>query len=329
MKYRLLGKSGIQVSTIAMGCWGLAGGEMWGRQDEDQSIATVAAALDAGVNFFDNAEAYGNGLSEEVLGKALKGRRHQAIIATKIRSHDLSAQAVTTACERSLKRLQTDYIDLYQTHWPDRSTPIAETLDALHKLQNAGKVREIGVSNFGERDLSELLEQGSVVTNQLPYSLLWRAIEYEIQSVCVNNHIGILCYSALLHGLLTGKYSRVAEFPPSRARTRHFSKLRPLVRHDEDGCEQETFAAIRRIRLIAEREEIPMAILSTSWVLHRQGVCSVIVGARRPEQVSQIAQAADLTLSKTVLDELTGATETLKQTLGPNADMWQSTSRFR
>jgi aryl-alcohol dehydrogenase-like predicted oxidoreductase len=329
MSFHVLGDSGIKVSQVALGCWGLAGGSMWGPQEEADSMATVSAALEAGVNFFDTAEAYGDGYSEELLGRALQGRRDRAVIATKIRQGNLSARSIEAACERSLKRLRTDTIDLYQPHWPDRKTPFEETMQALIRLKEAGKIRAIGLSNFGVGDLSDMLAHGPVVSNQVPYSLLFRAIEFEIQARCVREGIGILCYSALLHGLLTGKYASADDVPAGRGRTRHFSSSRAQTRHGGPGCEAETFTAIAQIRQIAAEIGQPMGLLSIAWVLKQAGVASVIVGARKPEQIRELARAVDLDLDPQIIQKLNSVTEKVKQTLGPNADMWMSDSRFR
>jgi aryl-alcohol dehydrogenase-like predicted oxidoreductase len=243
-------------------------------------------------------------------------------------SGNQSAESVQAACERSLKRLQTDYIDLYQIHWPDRNTPVEETMQALSDLQQAGKIRAIGVSNFGVQDLTRLPEIGHVVSNQLPYSLLWRAIEYEIQPLCVQKGIGILCYSPLLHGLLTGKYTSADQVPVGKARTRHFSKDCPQTRHEDEGCEAETFAAIAEIRRIAAEIGQPMPLVAVAWLLHQAGITSVIAGARTPGQIEQMAGVTDLELSAKTLRALTTATATLKQKLGKNPDMWLSNSRY-
>jgi len=324
-----LGKTDLSVSLIAMGCWALAGDATWGPQEEAESVATVHAALDAGVNFFDTAEGYGGGDSEAVLGRALLGRRHQAVIATKVSRANLSAGEVQQACENSLRRLQTDYIDLYQVHWPSRTVPLAETMEALAQLREQGKVRAIGVCNFGVQDLSEVLELGRLETNQLPYSLLWRAIEYEIQARCVDEDIGILCYSPLAQGLLTGKFSSPNKVPEGRARIRLFSTDRPQARHGEPGCEEEMFVALERIQAICDEIGQPMASVALAWLLHQPGVSSVIAGARRPDQIRQTAQAVDLELSPEIARQLAEATEEVKRLIGRNPDMWQSTSRFR
>ena len=329
MRTRKLVKTDIAVSTIAMGCWALAGDATWGPQAEADSLATVHAALDAGVNLFDTAEGYGGGESEAVLGRALAGRRHEAVIATKVSRANLSAQEVQQACDNSLRRLQTDYIDLYQIHWPSRSVPMAETVEALQRLREQGKVRAIGVCNFGVDDLSDLLGVTWVETNQLPYSLLWRAIEFEIQKKCLDENLGILCYSPLSQGLLTGKFASPAQVPEGRARVRLFSGDRPQARHGEAGCEAEAFAAIRQIRDICEGIGQPMTQVALAWLLHQRGVTSVIVGARRPEQIQNNAQAAGLALSPETLAQLAAATEGVKACVGPNPDLWMTASRFR
>jgi aryl-alcohol dehydrogenase-like predicted oxidoreductase len=331
MKYRKLGQTDIEVSVVAMGCWALAGGHTWGPQDEADSVATVHAALDAGVNFFETAEGYGRGYSEEVLGRALKGRRHGAVIATKVSRSNLAPDDVIKACEGSLQRLQTDVIDLYQIHWPSREVPISETFPALEKLCEQGKVRAIGVSNFAIGDLTDLLAIGHCQTNQLPYSLLWRAIEHEILPKCIEEGIGILCYSPLMQGLLTGKYASPDDVPEGRARSRHFSKDRPRVRHGEPGCEAETFAAIGRIRQISASVGESMAKVSVAWLLAQPGVNAVLAGARKPDQIRETAQAADLTLVPETIEALTEATEEVKQLLGTSPDIWggKAEGRFR
>lgn len=329
MKYKPLGKTDMMVSTMTLGCWAFAGGDMWGEQDDADSIATVHAALDVGVNFFDTAEGYGNGYSEEVLGRALVGRRDKAIIATKVGRSDLTSETIREACEDSLRRLQTDYIDVYQIHWPRRSTPLSETVAALEKLKEQGKIRAISVCNFGVQDMGDLLPLLRPESNQLPYSLIWRALEFDILPQCVDEGIGILCYTVLGQALLAGKYTSPDEVPGPRARTRHFSKNRELVRHDEDGCETETFAAIEAVRQISQKINQPMANVAMAWLLHQPGITSIIAGARTPDQIKRNVAAVDLVLSPDIIAELNEATDELKQVLGPNPDMWQSTSRFR
>ena len=329
MEFRKLGRTDIKVSVIGMGCWAIVGDIYWGPQDEKDSVMTIKAALDAGINFFDTAEAYGDGYSELLLGKALAGCRDKVIIASKVSGSHLSANDVQKACEDSLKRLKTDYIDLYQVHWPSQSIPLEETIDALKKLQKQGRVRAIGVSNFGVEDLPAFLALGDCQSNQLPYSLLWRAIEYRIRQNCIENRVGILCYSPLAQGLLTGKFASADDVPEGRARSRHFSKNRAQARHNEMGCESETFAAIDKIRSICEEIHEPMTKVALAWLLKQSGVTSVLVGARKPEQIKQNAQAGDLKLQGGIVNRLTEATDNLKKQLGENPDMWQSQSRMQ
>jgi len=329
MQYRKINKTEIEVSVIGMGCWAIAGDELWGEQDEGDALAAIEEALEVGINFFDTAEAYGGGRSEELLGKALSHRRQEAVIASKAIGNNLKPDRLQKSCEQSLKRLRTDYIDLYQIHWANWEVPIEETMGALEQLKQQGKVQAIGVSNFGPVDLAGILQAGECCTNQMAYNLLWRAIEFEIQPLCVEKDVGILCYSPMMQGLLTGKFATPDDVPAERARTRHFSRIRPLTRHGEEGCESETFEALGAIREISRRISEPMANVALAWLKHQPAVVSVLAGARNPDQIRRNAQAGDLELSPDIVVELSQATEEVKMKLGPNADMWQSDTRIR
>jgi aryl-alcohol dehydrogenase-like predicted oxidoreductase len=329
MLYKKLGRTGIEVSEYALGCWPFAGGDVWGDQSDETSIAAVHAALDAGINFFDTAEAYGDGRSERVLGLALAGRRDEAVIATKVSASNLSPDGIMNSCERSLEYLRTEYIDLYQVHWPSWSVPLAETMGALKRLKEQGKVRALGVCNFGVRDLADLLEVGAVETDQLPYSLLWRVIEDAIQPVLLANEIGIICYTPLAQGLLTGRYASADEVPEGLARTRHFAGSRPQVIHGDPGCEAEAFAAIEAVRRVADGLGEPMSSVALAWARQQRGVTSLLVGARSPEEVLRNVPAFDLTLAADTVSELSAVTEEVKLKIGPNPDMWHSESRMR
>ena len=329
MEYRSLGKTEIVVSVIGFGAWGIAGGETWGQQDESQALGAIRAALDHGINFFDTAENYGEGRSEALLGKALGKRRHEVIVASKYRSAHAAPSDIREACESSLRRLGTEVIDLYQLHWPNRQVPFADQMETLERLREQGKIRAIGVCNCGGRDLDEVLASGSPVSNQMAYNLLWRAIEFEIMDKCVENDLRLLPYSTLMQGLLTGKFRTAAEVPDGRANTRHFSPGRARVVHNEEGCEKETFEAIERVGKICARIGQPMAQVSLAWLLAQPGVVSVLAGARSAEQVRQNARAAEVSLTPAILHELSDATEELKQKLGPNPDLWESTLRIR
>ncbi len=328
MQYRALGKrADIQVSTIALGCWPFAGGNVWGEQDDAQSVAAVHAALDEGINFIDTAEGYGR--SEEVLGRGLKGRRHQAVVATKVSEANLGADDVISACERSLRALQTDYIDLYQIHWPNREVPLAETAGALDSLLSDGKIRAYGVCNFAEQDLSEMIALSSCVTDQMPYNLAWRGIERAVLPLCRANGIGVICYSPLAQGILTGRYANADEVPEGLARSRHFADERPLSHHGEPGLEEELFTAVAKIRDIAAELGEPMAAVALAWARQQAGVTSLLVGARNADEVRRNIPSLDLTLSEDVLQQLALATEPVKEGLGDNLDMWYVPSRMR
>lgn len=329
LEKRSLGRSEIQVSMMALGCWALVGDTTWGPQDERDSIATVHAALDVGMNFFDTAEMYGDGRSEEIIGKALKGRRSEAVVASKVAARHLGYDDLITACNNSLRRLDTDYIDVYYIHWPNADIPIEESLRALDTLQSQGKIRVAACSNFGVQDLNALLSFGRVEANQLAYSMLFRAIEYDIQQACVDHDIGIVCYSPLAQGLLTGKFLSPDDVPEGRARTRLFSSHRPQARHDEGDREPLVFEAIQALAELCRAHGVGMTEAALAWLLSRPGVSSVVTGARHPNQVIHNAKAVDVNLPPRVYDAMTQLTDPLKQQLGPNADMWQVPSRIR
>ena len=329
MQYRQLGKSDLQVSPMGVGFWGIVGGDYWGPQEESDTINTVHTALDAGINFFDTAEGYGGGYSEEMLGRALKDRRDEAIIATKVSQSNLAPDDIRSACERSLKRLQTDYIDLYQVHWPNRNMPYEDTMGTLIDLQEEGKIRVIGVSNFGKQDMPDMLEHGRYESNQLPYSLLWRAIEFDIQPQCVENNIAILPYSPLNQALLTGKYKNADELPPSRTRTRHFSGDRKDSRHGFPGFEKEVFETLDAIQQICDDINESMVHVALAWLLHKPGVTSVLAGARNPQQIESNLYAGSLELSAETMERLDAVTDDLKQKFGSDPDMWQNEQNTR
>jgi aryl-alcohol dehydrogenase-like predicted oxidoreductase len=329
MKYSKLGSTDIEISTIVMGCWAIGGGYTWGDQDERDSIDTIRAAIDAGINMFDTAEFYNDGISEKVLGKGLSGLRDQVLVATKVWFENLTADKLIKACEGSLKRLKTDYIDLYQIHWPNWDVPLEETLGGMEKLKQDGKIRFAGVSNFGVRDLTEALGCAEVVTDQLAYSLLFRAIEYEILEKCKESQVGVLAYSPLAQGLLTGKFKGPDEVDDERARVRWYSKNRPGTVHDSEGCEKEAFEAVEKIHAICADLGKPMANVALAWVLQQPGVSAVLAGARKPDQITNNARAVDLKLTDEVLNSLSDATEEVKKKIGPNADPWRTASRIR
>ncbi|MFW6158879.1 MAG: aldo/keto reductase [Planctomycetota bacterium] len=329
MEYTTLGRTDIEVSRICMGCWAIVDPDTWGPQDEKDAVAAIEASLDEGVNFFDTAESYGNGASEELLGRVLEPYRDQVVLATKLRSSCMRRDQAIRECEKSLRRLRTDCIDLFQIHWPDHDLPFEETAEALDTLLHQGKIRAVGVSNFGPKDLTDFLDVARTEVNQIAYNLLFRAPEYELLALCAEHDVSVLCYSAIAEGLLTGKFETADDVPAGRARTRHFSGEREQARHGAPGAEAEVFEAIDRVRQIADRAGAPMVQLAIAWLLWQEAVACAIVGARNEQQARENARSADIELPDDTVDELAQATEPVKEALGPNLDMWQADSRIR
>jgi aryl-alcohol dehydrogenase-like predicted oxidoreductase len=320
MQYRKLGSTDMHVSAVCFGGMTAGSAGTFGEQDDQESMWAVREAIDAGINFFDTAEGYGDGHSEKVLGQALEDVREEVFIGTKVSARNLPEQSLIAACEASLERLRTDYVDLYQVHWPNREIPFAETVDVLERLKEQGKIRHWGVSNFGKQDLSGILEAGHPEVDQVPYSLLWRAIEHDIVPICVRNGVSIICYSPMAQGILTGKFNRPEDVPPQRSRARYCKEAPELC-----------FEVVDELRRISEETGESMVDIALAWVLSRPGVASVITGVRGPRQVRENAEAADLELPADTLERLTRVSGELREALDDNPDMWQAgeNSRYR
>ena len=309
---------------LTLGCMSFDNAMTFGYQEEKDSIDTIKEAVKLGINFFDTAEMYGDGVTEEILGKAVADCKNSVVIASKFNPPHNGYDDVITACENSLKRLNRDYLDLYQIHWPNDDIPIEDTMLALLKLQEQGKIREIGVCNFGKIDISKVLGYNVIATNQMPYNLFMRGIEFEILPLMIENGVGLLTYSSLAQGLLSGKYKTADEFPQSRARTRIFSTEREFASHGEPGCEGDVFEALAKIEVIAAEVGCPMSDLAIAWLLSQPGMTSVIAGGRTPAQVTENAKGAEVTLSADVVKALNDATDKVKQYIGTNPDPWNT-----
>ena len=298
MEYRNLGATDLRISTVSFGCWAM-GGVWWGKVDDDESIAAVRGALDLGVNFFDTADVYGFGHSEEILAKALGSRRNQVYVATKgglewddknnITPNNSRAH-ILSAAEASLRRLKTDAIDLYQIHWPDPKVPIAETATACLELLNSGKVRAVGVSNFSASQMAEWREVAPLHSLQPPYSLLDRAVEAEILPYCLENNIGVIVYSPLQRGILTGKFTADSKFGSDD------------LRSGDKGYQGEDFernlAIVEELKRLAAKASKTVGQLAIAWVLSNPAVTSAIVGAKRPSQVEENVGGAGWALTE-------------------------------
>jgi myo-inositol catabolism protein IolS len=319
-------KTDISVSRLSLGTWAFGSDPVWGDQDDQACIDTVAAALDCGVDFIDTAAVYASGRSEEILGRALQGRRNRAVVATKV-AGTLTYDGVIAACEGSLKRLRTDHIDVYYIHWPEYSIPLQDTLRALHALRDAGKIRAVGVSNFGPKTLQDLAATGDdiVSLHQLPYSLFWRAVEYEILPRTQGLGMMGLAYSVLAQGLLTGRYRSYADVPPGLHVTRFYGD----GPHGEAGCEREVFDALAELRPVAEEAGVSLADLAIQWVLAQPGIGVALTGARTPDEIRANARALDRPIPADVLARATPLSDAVKAKLGPNPDMWMNAEQSR
>jgi len=329
---RPCGASGLEISVLGLGCWMFGGdeGDYWGGYTDAEAYDLISAALDMGVNYFDEAEMYNAGRSEEALGRALKGRREKAVIGTKINPLHCEPATLRKHCEASLRRLQTDYVDIYMVHWPIRDIPIEPAFEMLGQLQSEGKIRVIGVSNFGPIDLAAALSTGvQIGLNQLHYNLFSRAIEVELLPLCQKNGVGVMSYMSLLQGILSGKYATIDEIPEIRLRTRHFRGDRPQSRHGGPGAEPEVNKALAEIRELAQETGLAMEQLALGWVAAKPGVSCVLVGARNAEQLRSNYEGVTRALPDDVVKRLDEITDPLLRILGSSPDYWQSGAECR
>ncbi len=315
---RELGKSGIHVSAIIMGMW-QAGKEMWAGIDDQETHRALRAAFDAGINAFDTAEMYGNGHSERMLAAATADIRGQVIYMTKVFSNHLKYEQVIAACHRSLRNLKTDYIDLYQIHWPSgawgsRPVPIEETMRALNDLKSQGKIRAIGVSNFSRAQIEDAARFGTIDSLQPPYSLFWRQVEKDVLPACAASGITVLAYSPMAQGILAGRFGAQPVFVKDDHRRGHRlfqPDIYPRVRE-----------ALERLKPIADRNRVKLGQLALAWVIAHSGVCA-IAGARSAEQAAENARAATLALSAADRAEMDAIGQTVADALDDNPVQWK------
>jgi aryl-alcohol dehydrogenase-like predicted oxidoreductase len=318
MELRSLGTSGVKISPIIMGTW-QAGKEMWVGIDDSETIKALRAAFEAGITTIDTAEYYGHGHSERVIGKALADVRDQVVYATKVFPNHLKYEQVIEACNRSLKNLRTNYIDLYQIHWPAGSwgtefVPIEETMGAMNDLKERGLIRAIGVSNFSRAQLEEAAQYGRIDSLQPPYSLFWRQVEKDARPYCVENTITVLAYSSMAQGLLTGKFGSNHKFAEGDHRSRN-----KLFKPDNYQRVQQ---ALEKLRPIAERYGISLGQLALGWLIVQPNTCA-IAGARTAEQVEQNAKAGEILISPSDLEEIDQIGRSVTDHLDDNPVMWE------
>ncbi|MBT5707247.1 MAG: aldo/keto reductase [Verrucomicrobia bacterium] len=310
MEKRILGNSGLELTTVGLGTWAMGGDDWafgWGPQDDASSQQSVHEAIDAGINWIDTAPVYGLGRSEEVVGEAVRDRRSELIVATKCgRVWDetrtigkrLNKESVKQEVEESLRRLGIEQIDLYQMHWPEPDEQIEEGWSTIVELINEGKIRFGGVSNFSLEQLKRVHAIHPVTSLQPPYSMFRRAIEDDLLPFCNENNIGVLAYSPMQAGLLTGKFSK--ERAAALAET-DWRKRSPYFNEPQLTVNLET---IDRLRPIAERNGITMAQLALVWIVRDSVLTAAIVGARKPGQIGETVKASGVTLSPSDLSEI-------------------------
>ncbi|HUT59668.1 MAG TPA: aldo/keto reductase [Phycisphaerae bacterium] len=313
MQYRRLGESDLNISVVTFGAWAI-GGWMWGGQDEADAVAAIRKAIDLGVTTIDTAAVYGFGASEELIAKAVGKDRDRVLIFTKyglrwdtdkgtarFETQDLQGRPITVRryaaadgviheCEQSLRRLGTDHIDLYQCHWPDPDTPIEETMGAIERLIKDGKVRYAGLSNYSVEEIAAARKIVPIVSDQPPYSMLRRGIEDDILPYCRKNNVGVIVYSPLQRGILTGKVTMDRQFEPGDHRA-DMPEYQPANR-------KRVLAFLDELRPIADAHGATLAQLVVNWTVHRDGVTAALVGARNPRQAEENAKALDFDLSE-------------------------------
>jgi aryl-alcohol dehydrogenase-like predicted oxidoreductase len=304
MRYRHLGKTGIQVSEVALGCWPIAGMTTPGIVEEE-SIATIKACFDVGVNHLDTAYMYGaNGESERLIAKVLGSRRGEMVIATKgglhwdrngVQTHDASPATLRSECEESLRRLNTDYIDLYYLHAPDKNVPLAETAGELNKFLDEGKVLAVGASNLDMAQLEQFAAECPVSAYQPPYNMLQRGIEADILPWCRQRGISVLVYWPLMKGLFAGKIQ------PSQLHQRDNRNKYPQFQGEEFLKNLELVEKLRQIAKDAGRTVVQLAI---NWILRQPGITCAVCGAKRPDQLCENAGSSDWELSENQLSAI-------------------------
>jgi aryl-alcohol dehydrogenase-like predicted oxidoreductase len=310
MEYRQLGNSDIKVSVVCFGAWA-AGGWMWGGTDQNEAVRAIERSVDLGVTTIDTAPVYGFGLSEEIVAQAISGKREKVQILTKyglrwdttrgifyFDSQDAKGnfvkinkysgkQGIIEECEKSLKRLKTDYIDLYQIHWPDPTTPIEETMEAVAALMRDGKIRAAGVCNYSVDQLRIAQKVVPQASNQVAYSMVNRGIENDLVPYCLENNVGILAYSPLQRGLLTGKITDDYQFSSG--------DHRPGTAFFKPENRQRTNDFLQKIKPLADEKGATLSQLVINWTIQMPSITAALVGARNPKQAEENSKIVKLT----------------------------------
>jgi aryl-alcohol dehydrogenase-like predicted oxidoreductase len=310
LKYRQFGNTGLEVSAITFGGWPM-GGTQYGPTDDDSTIQAVHEAIDHGITCFDTAAAYGLGHSEKLMGQAIENKRQDIIVVTKggltfdpdkrRLFRDGSEQAIIEGCDGSLKRLNTDYIDLYLIHWPDPTTPFEETMKALDKLKTAGKIRHIGVSNFMPSMMADCLKHVPLTTNQVGYSLFERRIERDVKEFCEKSDVGIMAYGSLAHGLLSENMNSQTQFVDWDWRSTQNVFGMPLFKPDYFT---ENINTVDTLNTLAQKHNVTVQNLAISWLLSNQIVTTSLIGFRTPSEVQNTIATMDFELDAELIEKV-------------------------
>jgi aryl-alcohol dehydrogenase-like predicted oxidoreductase len=310
MQTRQLGNSDLRITPLGIGAWAMGGAGWafsWGPQDDEESIAAIHAALDRGINWIDTAAVYGLGHSEEVVGRAVKGRSRRPYVFTKCEriwneegqiQKSLKRESIRRECENSLRRLQMETIDLYQIHWPEPDEDIEEGWATLAELQKEGKVRWIGVSNFNASQLARPQRIAPITSLQPPYSIIQPEIEDEILPFCKQNNIGVIVYSPMKSGMLTGAMTR------ERIQNMHADDFRKRTPNFQEPLLTRNLNLAELLREIGQRHGRSPGEVAIAWTLRRPEVTAAIVGMRSPKQVEGVVGAADFRLSQEEIGEI-------------------------
>ena len=337
---------GLELSVLGTGCWAFGGGDYWGDQNQKDVTDVVHASVDLGINYFDTAEAYNEGRSESSLGDAIQGiPRDKLVIGTKVSPSNCYKSTLVEHCEASLKRLRTDYIDLYMIHWPihphsirhftndqrviDTPPTIEEAIEALRVLKKQGKIREFGISNFSRNRLNDL-PLDEIAANELPYNLLCRAIEYDTLPLCEGKGVGVIGYMALLQGILADIYPSLNDVPVWQRRTRHFnSESTKECRHGEPGFEDETNEALLQIRELCEKTGFTMPEIAVKWILENTAITCTLVGSRNVRELETNVRSVQDPLNADIKDQLDRITLPLMEKMGNHFDYYESAENDR
>jgi len=319
MEWRTLGASGVLVSAIGLGTWPM-GGEWWGGSDDAESIRTIHRAIELGVTLIDTAEAYAQGHAEQVVGRAIVHRRHDVVIADKVAADHLRPLDIRQAFEGSCRRLGTDYIDVYFVHWPNIDLPLADAIGELERLREAGKIRAIGVSNFTADELAEAGRYGHIDVLQPPYNLFWRFCEQAELPYCREHSIGIMTYSSLAQGLLTGLLTAETVFSSG--------DQRPTTVLFQGEHYARCLQAVAQLRAIASQYGKTVAQVALNWLVARQGVSTALVGARTVGEIEENTGAIGWSLAADDLVAVDRIGRTVMDALPAYPDMFGNWRRW-